>query len=76
MDNSQNTQPEVKLGMTEPMLIIRDNLLKPMAEEIKTSNHMAIEKISQTQRLCLWLGILSLVFSIISMFFMILLYFK
>lgn len=76
MDNSQNTQSEVKSGMISPMLTIRDNLLKPMAEEIKTSNHIDIEKISQIQYLCLWLGVLSLVFSVISMLFMILLYFK
>ncbi len=76
MDKCQNTQPEVKSGMISPMLTIRDNLLKPMAEEIKTSNRIEIEKISQTQRLCLWLGVLSLVFSIISILFMVLLYLK
>ncbi len=74
MDNSQNTQPEVKSGIISPLLSIRDNLLKPMAEEIKTANRIENEKISKTQRLCLWLGVLSLVFSVLSFIIIILMY--
>ena len=76
MDNSQNTQPEVQSRIISPLLAIRDNLLKPMAEEIKTTNRIEYEKISKTQRLCLWLGVLSLVFSVFSFIILILLYLK
>ena len=76
MDNSQNTQPEVKSGIISPLLSIRDNLLKPMAEEIKTANRIENERITKTQRLCLWLGVLSVVFSVLSFIFLVLLYFK
>ena len=76
MDNFQNTHPGVKVGMISPLLSIRDNLLKPMAEEIKTANHAEIEKISKTQHFCLCLGVLSLFFSFFSFLLMVLLFFK